>query len=425
MPARSTVAPTKTNKDLAAELCRKHPKETTRGIARMLFEKHKKRFGNYSAARNAVNYARGTKGDYERRFAAKDVKVKPKLTTPRNYKSNTTGKPRPGNRELLVDIAAAAIRETPSGHTRTIAKRILKERPDRFKSFEQATSAVARARGVGGCSQTVVRCKQEPKSHAWKASCPPSAAEPYAPVGLGTRITVLSLSDMHVPYHDQKAIEAAVKYGVDRKPDIVLLNGDTMDFYRMSRWQQDPNKRDLKYEVETGKEMLVWLRSKFPKARFIFKMGNHENRLNNYIWNRAAEFWNLDNLQIQNVLGFEDLGIERVDDQIILAGKLPILHGHELPKGANSPVNPARGAFLRTLHSVLIGHFHRSSTQPEKDMLGGEMAVWSQGCLCDMRPEYMRFNKWNHGFAVVYVSQDGSYGLQNLRIGEDYSVRPA
>ncbi len=117
-------------------------------------------------------------------------------------------------------------------------------------------------------------------------------------------------------------------------------------------------------------------------------------------------------------------GIELVKDQRpIMAAKLPILHGHEKGKGISAPVNQARGAFLRLHHTVLEGHGHRTSGHCEPDMFGAEVFCWSTGCLCDLRPEYARINKWNWGFAIATIHADGSFDVANQRITADGKVR--
>ncbi len=155
-------------------------------------------------------------------------------------------------------------------------------------------------------------------------------------------------------------------------------------------------------------------------------MGNHDERWDVFIWNRAPELFDLENVQLHNVLDFEKYGIERVGDNPILAGKLPILHGHEFGRGGvAAPVNPARGAFLRCNHTVLIGHLHRPSSHAESNMWHDETMTWSTGCLCDLTPEYARINKWAHGFAHIDVASDGQFNVHNHRLGSDYTVRSA
>lgn len=227
---------------------------------------------------------------------------------------------------------------------------------------------------------------------------------------------VLILSDIHIPYHDEAALEAALAAGDELNPDVVLLNGDVVDFHGISRYQTDPRRRSLKVEIASVREFLDHLRHRYPKARILFKLGNHEERWWPYLWSKAPELLGCDFMDLGVVFETTKYQVELITDQrIIMLGKLPILHGHELPKGMTNPVNPARGAFLRAIDIALIGHHHRSSEHTETSMLGSTITCWSTGCLCELNPEYARINRWNHGFAMVEMSGD-DFTVSNKRI---------
>jgi hypothetical protein len=38
------------------------------------------------------------------------------------------------------------------------------------------------------------------------------------------------------------------------------------------------------------------------------------------------------------------------------------------------------------------------------------------GCLCDLSPDYAIVNRWNHGFAIVDIDEDGSFEVHNHKI---------
>ena len=81
-----------------------------------------------------------------------------------------------------------------------------------------------------------------------------------------------------------------------------------------------------------------------------------------------------------------------------------------------SPVNIARGLFLKAKVSAMQGHNHQTSEHTETDMNGRITTTWSVGCLSELHPMYMPLNKWNHGFAFVEVQPDGDFQVQNKRI---------
>ncbi len=322
--------------------------------------------------------------------------------------------------DRITDIVRDLIRKHPNAPARTLARRLVEE-VNGALTLEQARSRIRSILGLNG----EPRRKQShdkplhrpPRKAGERLAMPPSQAEPWLPFDLGITGKVGVLSDIHVPYHDETALRAAVDHLQGEKVDALLLNGDWADFYSISRHEKNPKHRNFKNELHAGRELLKWLRQEFPEARFVAKLGNHEERWASWLWQHAPEISDDPIMGIDNWYGFHNLGIDLVaDKRIVLAGALPILHGHEKGNGISSPVNQARGAFMRLHHTVLEGHGHRTSTHSEPDMMGRETVCFSTGCLCDMRPAYARLNKWNHGAAVVTVHADRTFDVENFRI---------
>lgn len=225
---------------------------------------------------------------------------------------------------------------------------------------------------------------------------------------------LLILSDIHIPYHSIDAITIAFDWAKKQKPDAVLLNGDTLDFFGLSRYAKDPKKRSLSSELESFKDFINILKKTFG-AKIYFKIGNHEERYEHYLWMKAGEIMGVDEFELANIIKARAEGIEIIGDKRIMkAGDLNIIHGHEYP-GAFSPVNIARGLFTKGKVSAIQGHNHQSSEHTESDMNGKITTTWSIGCLSELHPLYMPLNKWNHGFAFVEI--DGQdFQVQNKRI---------
>jgi len=322
--------------------------------------------------------------------------------------------------DRITEMVRELIRKHPNAPARTLARRLVED-VNGALTLEQARSRIRSILGLKG----EPRRKQShdkplhrpPRKAGERLAMPPSQAEPWLPFDLGIVGKVGILSDIHVPYHDETALRAAVDHLQAEKVDCLLLNGDWADFYSISRHEKNPKHRNFKNELHAGRELLKWLRQEFPDARFVAKLGNHEERWASWLWQHAPEISDDPIMGIDNWYGFHNLGIDLVaDKRIILAGALPILHGHEKGNGISSPVNQARGAFMRLHHTVLEGHGHRTSTHSEPDMMGRETVCFSTGCLCDMRPAYARLNKWNHGAAVVHVHADRTFDVENFRI---------
>jgi len=131
---------------------------------------------------------------------------------------------------------------------------------------------------------------------------------------------------------------------------------------------------------------------------------------------KAPELFNVTDFQLDILMKFGELGIEVVKEKrLIKVGKLNILHGHELQ--GSGGVNPARATFLKVMDSVLVAHYHRTSSHVESTLSGDIINVNSTGCLCGLNPLWLPINKWNLGFA--YIDHDistGEYRLENLKI---------
>lgn len=330
--------------------------------------------------------------------------------------------PRKGEQggDEISAMARELVRRHPDAPARTLGRRLAEEAGGAI-TLQQG---YARIRGVLGLKGARLRRRaadrslhRSPRAAGSPPPMPPSKAEPWGPFELGVTGTVGVLSDIHVPYHDQAALQAAVDQLKGDRIEGLVLNGDICDFYSISRYVKNPRRRNLKAEVQATREMLAWLRGHFPGIPVALKAGNHEERWAVWLHQHAPEISDDPRMGLEEWFDLPKLGIAYVEDKRpIMAGALPILHGHEKGNGISAPVNQARGAFLRLHHTVLEGHGHRTSAHCEPDMFGREVFCWSTGCLCDLHPEYAPINKFNHGFATVGVEPTGEFNVQNFRI---------
>ena len=324
-----------------------------------------------------------------------------------------------------IDILESNLSKFPDLPTLTLAKKIYKEHPEHFNNIESVRNAVRYRRGNIGeaARKTLVNKthKRKPGKAGFKIELPDSIAEPFKDFKL-PQGKPLVMSDVHIPYHDMKAVEACLDYADKYNPDSILFNGDIADFYSISRWEKNPEERNLSRELMLCRQFLSHMRERFPKTRILYKIGNHEERWEKYMWLKAPELSGVSDFQIYDILDFAKYGIEEIKGkQKIKGGKhLTIIHGHEI-FGANAPVN-----FARTLQTNLgvcpiAGHRHQTSEHAFKNADNKHTHCWSLGCLCDMQPEYAVFNKWNHGFATIELCGN-VFNVDNKRIidGEIY-----
>lgn len=314
------------------------------------------------------------------------------------------------------------ILDNPEMGTSTIARMLMIDYPEYFLKFNQTRSRVRYYRGEDKHtyqSPNIVQLRTEEQKKAalgWNGS-PKSDYEqvPEFIIPKGNN-RMLVLSDIHLPYHDEQALDIAIDYGIKNKPNAIILNGDTMDMYQASRFIKDPTLRNLAGEIEMTREFIQALKNEFS-CPIYFKMGNHEDRWQNYLKVSAPELLGIPEFHLSSLLRFGEYGVTEIKSkQIIKAGMLTICHGHEMGHAIFSPVNPARGLYMKAKVSAICGHHHQTSEHSEKDMAGNVVTTWSMGALCGLSPEYFPYNKWNHGFAWVETDMSGEYEVKNLRI---------
>jgi hypothetical protein len=132
---------------------------------------------------------------------------------------------------------------------------------------------------------------------------------------------------------------------------------------------------------------------------------------------KAPELLNLPMADFSNLIEADRFGLEIVGDRrLIKIGKLNVIHGHEFGRTFASPVNPSRGLYLKGKECAICGHYHRTSEHAEKSMNDTVIGCWSTGCLCDLRPDYLPINKWNHGFAVIERLDKVNFHVDNKKI---------
>lgn len=323
------------------------------------------------------------------------------------------------NNPIAAERTKEYLKRFPNTSKIAIARKLFKDFPLLYDTVNAARVSVRYYTGANGDkNRKSLAVKDFLNNPHNPFSLPESDEEEWLPYVLPEASNdVLILCDPHNPYHNIPAMTEAIKYGKNMRVNTVFLNGDVMDCYQISRFQKDPYKRKISGELEITRRSLEALKNTFPNAKFYYKEGNHEERWENFLKLKAPELFDMEEFRLDVLLKLGELGIEYIKDRrIVKAGKLNILHGHEFQQGVMSPVNIARGVFLKAKVNALVGHSHQTSEHTERDLNGDIITCWSVGCLSELHPEYARINKWNHGFAHVMVNSDGSFNVKNIRI---------
>lgn len=237
--------------------------------------------------------------------------------------------------------------------------------------------------------------------------------------------------DWHVPFCDETAFRLMVKICRMVAPHLIVLNGDIIDCFSISRFSTDPKRKlMLADELEEAKRKL----GEFVKAvrpfhpTIVYLEGNHEERLRRYLWTKAPELSVLECMDIPFLLSLPAMKILYLRAKhvptslsqdvlpIIRIGHKPALyitHGSHIRSGSNT-INIARSVFLRVLVNMVISHWHRADVYIQPDYDGKLSGVWVVPCLALPRPHYDAGRIWGQGCATISVAPDGFFKVDIL-----------
>lgn len=237
--------------------------------------------------------------------------------------------------------------------------------------------------------------------------------EPYK---IKNNSNILILSDTHIKFQNNKAIDLAIEYSkFNYKIDVVLLLGDILDMYAVSKYAKEQKMPELQKEINATKQFLKYIRLNFAKQQIIYVQGNHEERIEKFLMSKATELSSLDCLQLNELLDFKKFKIDYINHKRLLKyHDFIISHGHEF-SGVSGEDSTKK--LLNKYNSNLIHcHLHKTNEffkiNPFDNTL---LRAYSVGCLCDIKQNYLPYSNWNLGFCVVYF-KNGYVQVDNKRI---------
>lgn len=312
---------------------------------------------------------------------------------------------------LKADRAREWRTKYPDEPTLKLARRMYAKNKLLFKNVEDARDRLRYIEGKKGQEQrkfveATATFKPDPRPYN-PYKLPDSDETVFEPYQIKGHKRVGILSDIHLPYHSIDALTSAIQFLKKQKIDGLLLNGDTIDCHKLSRFTKDPSKRNFALELDTFKRLFEILDREL-RCKIYFKLGNHEKRYENFLAEKAGELIGVEEFEFSNIIKARAKGIEVIGDKTVMKlNGLNGIHGHEYIGGISAPVNVARGLYLKGKVSAFQGHNHATSSHTESDMNGKVVTTYSLGCLSELHPAYMPLNKWNWGFAEVDLSDNG------------------
>jgi predicted phosphodiesterase len=233
------------------------------------------------------------------------------------------------------------------------------------------------------------------------------------PLGKRERVDGLErlffIGDLHAPYHHKEGLAIWLRACRDFKPTTVVNMGDFLDCFAVSSYSKDPRRAfGLDTEIEKAKKILDKIEKASPGARRIFIAGNHEDRLQRYLMDKAPELFSF--IDVPKLLELKERGWEHVPyKKSIRIGKLHLTHD----VGSAGRYNAFR-ALEAFQAPVVTGHTHRMSYVVEGDASGGTQVSTQFGWLGDVEQvDYMHrvqaMKNWTLGFGYGYLNPHSGY----------------
>ena len=235
----------------------------------------------------------------------------------------------------------------------------------------------------------------------------------------GKKKKILSLSDIHVPYANIKAIDKAIKDNLDA--DLVIISGDLLDNEAMSTYD-NITEWDLSEEFNQVRKILKVLNDNFSEILVI--EGNHEGRFSRYITRNikpSLREYAIERLNPLKYITEKYENIHLVNYNTVQIGSCIFKH----PNKYNSPelrtvvnekdILKANEDVLPNnfFNMVMIGHTHQAG-----EYFYNHIKLIEQGCLC-LTPDY-RVNEpikriWTTGYGIVYLDENGIADLNKSK----------
>ena len=242
---------------------------------------------------------------------------------------------------------------------------------------------------------------------------------------------IVVISDLQVPYHDERAVRNVAAFIRRFKPDQVITIGDEIDLPQISRWSEHSPGW---YEQSLGTDRDATVQILWDLQVTDMIRSNHTDRLYNVIMKKIPAFLALPELKFEKFMKLDTLGIKFHRKPLEFAPDWIAIHGDE---GSVKPTPGLTALDSARKHgkSVVCGHTHRAGqsafTEASGGVLGRVLRGVEVGNLMDFKKAgYTKgVANWQQAFAVFYVDKktvtntiihiekDGSFVFEGKRYG--------
>lgn len=207
------------------------------------------------------------------------------------------------------------------------------------------------------------------------------------------------MPDTHSPFQDDDAVNLFIKVVKAWKPDILVHIGDLADFYSLTSHLKNPYK-DTGFLDELNKVLAVMDKIDGLAPRKIFCEGNHCNRLQRYLFDKAPELYGY--LNVETALQLKERGWEyHPYQEVVTVGDCGFVHDLGF-----AGVNATRQHILAYPGNLVFGHSHRLNSFTMGNLKRQTYTCCNAGWLgdsdqIDYLPSVKVKQDWVSGFVLV------------------------
>jgi metallophosphoesterase superfamily enzyme len=207
-----------------------------------------------------------------------------------------------------------------------------------------------------------------------------------------------------IPLHDQKALNVALAFIKDFKPDHVILGGDILDCGSISHHNHGkPGAVEgfrLLGDAKELREALISPLEALKPRSLTYITGNHEDWLADLVAKIPALEGVVD---VASILALGEKWRVVPQGETHKLGKLVFIHGDQVKGGEHS----AKWATVAYESNVRFGHHHTYQVYTKTSAVdaNGHTGI-AVPCLCKKNPNYGGGspNRWMQGFLWGYVN---------------------
>lgn len=235
-------------------------------------------------------------------------------------------------------------------------------------------------------SEAVRKLGEEPAEHPHRI-----------PINLKDGVVLIGSDSHYWPGTVTTAHKAFVKFAKEMKPNIIIKNGDELDFPSISRfapigWEKRPRVQD---EVEWTQERLAEIEDASKNSKLYWPLGNHDARFETRLATVAPEYAQVHGVHLKDHFPrWKPCWSVWINDDTVVKHRF---------KGG---IHATRNNTLNSGKTMVTGHLHSLKVTPLSDYNGTRWGVDTGTMAEPYGPAFVDYTEdspkdWRSGFVVL------------------------